>query len=46
MDETIAINKIDVTWECWEYICFKSKADPFKTNSVLLHISRVYADEQ
>jgi hypothetical protein len=44
MDVRIAINREDVSWVCWEYICFKCNVDAFKTKSVMLYVSKVASD--
>ncbi len=43
MDERIAINRAEVSWSFWEYLCIKCKADPFKTKEVLLYVSGCYS---
>lgn len=44
-NEKIAINRAEVGWTFWQYLCFKCKADPFKTKEVLLTVTDCYAEE-
>ena len=45
MNEKIAINRAEVSWTFWKYLCFKCKADPFKTKEILLTVTGCYAEE-
>ena len=42
MNEKVAINRAEVSWSFWTYICLKCKADPFKTKEVLLTVTNCY----
>lgn len=44
-NEKIAINRAEVSWSFWEYLCFKCKADPFKAKEVLLTATDCYVEE-
>jgi hypothetical protein len=43
-ETTIVINRAEVSWTCWEYLCIKCKADAFKTKSLLLYVSKSSTD--
>lgn len=41
MSETaVLINRGEVSWECWCYLCRKCGADAFKADSLLLYVTR------
>lgn len=44
-NEKIAINRAEVSWTFWQYLCFKCKADPFKTKDIMLTVTDCYTEE-
>ena len=45
MNEKVAICRAEVSWTFWQYLCFKYKADPFKTKEVLLTVTDCYTEK-
>lgn len=43
-ETTVLINRAEVSWSCWEYLCLKCGADAFKTRSLVLYVARSVAE--
>lgn len=43
-ETTVLINRAEVSWSCWEYLCLKCGADAFKTRSLILYVARAKAE--
>ena len=43
-ETTVLINRAEVSWSCWEYLCLKCGADAFKTRSLILYVDRSKAE--
>lgn len=43
-ETSVLINRADVSWSFWEYLCVKCGADAFKTKELLLYITGSVAE--
>lgn len=44
-ETTVLINRADVSWTCWEYLCLKCGVDAFKTRDLILYVARSKGEE-
>lgn len=43
-ETSVLINRADVSWSFWEYLCVKCGADAFKTKEILLYMTGSVAE--